>query len=403
MLTGSRIFVLAVFLVLGLAFIAETAVLFWEFHDAGAFTLATQDSHNFLFFPTLGILALAAFYIPSVALTDLYWRYVRLGRLRFTAGFAVVAGFSWLVAAGLDASPFRSIWDIAPDVLKSDPSEPASCQSTGKPCERLALLEALDNVRIVSESRLGLTEFVRTCEADTLIEAPAGPERRSFCFASSPLSEQPQLSTAAECCKAQTRMQQVIHDYSRAPEKRSLTSAVHSLVLPLKVFFLLVLGVISVLLALRHRGIALHYPSKIGRVDVGVVVGAIAMIFFPLMSQAFVETADALYGTAQNEGFKPIVPFMSFAFGAWALLLLMFFYRRHDREVEFAGKIAGLLASAVAVVKYDLIIALVNRFLGSGAGWSSVVLLIVLTVAGVVALYSPMARRAVEPDRCEQP
>ena len=138
-----------------------------------------------------------------------------------------------------------------------------------------------------------------------------------------------------------------------------------------------------------------YYPKDIGRIDVGVVVGAVAMIFFPLMSQAFVETADALYGTLQNEGFKPIVPFMSFAFGAWALLLLMFFYRRHDREVEFAGKIAGLLASAIAVVKYDLIVALVSRFLGSGAGTASIVLLAFLSLIGVVVLLSPIARRVI--------
>jgi hypothetical protein len=165
------------------------------------------------------------------------------------------------------------------------------------------------------------------------------------------------------------------------------------------VFFLLVLGVISILLAIRHRSIAHYYPEHIGRIDVGVVVGAIAMIFFPLMSQAFVETADALYGTSQNEGFKPIVPFMSFAFGAWALLLLMFFYRRHDREVELAGKFAGVIASAVAIVKYDLLVSLMVRFLGSGAGYFSIGFLAALAVIALIVLLRPRRPAAMALDR----
>jgi hypothetical protein len=116
------------------------------------------------------------------------------------------------------------------------------------------------------------------------------------------------LSTAGECCRAQGRLQQTMEGYYATPGNRSLTSKVHGLVLPFKVFFLLMLGVISLLLAVRHKSVARQYPEQINAIDFGVIVGAIAMIFFPLMSQAFVETADALYGTAQNEGFKPIVP-----------------------------------------------------------------------------------------------
>lgn len=400
---GVRAFVFLVFAALALAFLAETAVLIAEFRDANWLAFATHDSHTFLFFPTLGILALAAFYMPASALTGIYWSHVWHGRIRFALGFAVLAGLSFVIAAGLNASPYRSLWDIAPDILHRDAAEPKGCGAVGGlPCQRIALLEAIDNVSIVSQSRLGLGDFVETCEADTLMEPPAGPERKRFCFAASPLNEKPVLSTVGECCRAQERFQQTMSGYYAKPENRSLTSAVHGLVLPFKVFFLLMLAVISVLLAIRHKSVARHYPAEINTIDLGVVVGAIAMTFFPLMSQAFVETADALYGTAQNEGFKPIVPFMSFAFGAWALLLLMFFYRRHDREVEFAGKIAGLLASAVAVVKYDLIIALVNRFLGSGAGAGAIGVLLILSLFGFLVLASPMARKAIEPGPMEE-
>ena len=126
-----------------------------------------------------------------------------------------------------------------------------------------------------------------------------------------------------------------------------------------------------------------------GKTDLSVVESRYDH-YFRSVARIGVQTADALYGTAQNAGFKPIVPFMSFAFGAWALLLLLFFYRRYDREVEMATKVAGVIVSAVAIVKYDLIIAILNRLLGSGAGMTSVILLVVLTVLGIVALLMPL-------------
>jgi hypothetical protein len=399
MSSGARALVSIVFLILGLSFVAETVMMLHEFGGTNWLTIATHDSHLFLFFPTLGIVALAAFYWPACAFTDMYLRHVRYGPTRFVLGFLIVAGMAHLIATGLTQSRFRSVWDIAPATLAADLSEPPGCGTSGKPCERIALLEALENIRIVSETRLGLREFVRKCAKEPLIELPLQPEAKRFCFASTPLTESPRLSTDAECCRAQNALQNHIIDLYKDPSQRSATSTIHAALLPLKVFFLLVLGVISILLAIRHRSIAHYYPEHIGRIDVGVVVGAIAMIFFPLMSQAFVETADALYGTSQNEGFKPIVPFMSFAFGAWALLLLMFFYRRHDREVELAGKFAGVIASAVAIVKYDLLVSLMVRFLGSGAGYFSIGFLAALAVIALIVLLRPRRPAAMALDR----
>ncbi len=282
-------------------------------------------------FQHLACLPLAAFYTPSCALTDMYWRYVRFGRLRFAIGFIVLAGCAWMIADKMNASQFRSVWDLKPEVLLADTNEPSGCGSEGAPCERIAILDAIKNVSTVSHARLGLSDFGRSCKPDRFFEGSSAPERRRFCFASTPLTESPYLSTNAECCSAQERLQQTISSHYSNVQNRSLTNFVHALVLPLKVFFLLTLGVISLLLALRHNSISFHYPADQVRIEIGVIVGALAMIFFPMMSQAFVQTADALYGTSQNEGFKPIVPFMSFAFGAWALLLLLFFYRRHDK------------------------------------------------------------------------
>ena len=108
------------------------------------------------------------------------------------------------------------------------------------------------------------------------------------------------------------------------------------------------------------------------------------------MSQAFVLTTDALYGSRQIGGFKPMVPFLSFCFGAWGLLILLFFYHQRDMQVEMLGKLGGVLASAVAVIKYDLLISVVGRLLGAGASVWSVGLLAAGAVAAIIVLLLPL-------------
>jgi uncharacterized membrane protein YuzA (DUF378 family) len=380
-------------MLLGLSFVAQTVVLAWEYQSASWFDFLTHDSHLFLFFPTFGLVALAAFYVPSCVFVDMYWRHVRFGPARFIAGFLVVAGLAYFIAHGIAQSRFNAIWQISPDVLRADRGEPAGC-SLARPCDRIPLLEAVNNVSTVSRSRLGLRDFVRTCEPDPLLEITQAGEKKRFCFASTPLtsfdkSRPQQLRTDSECCRSQSRFSQAIGDFYAKPEQRSLTGRVHVWLLPLKVFFLLVLLAISILLALRYEGVARHYERYLGRLERGVLIGTIAMIFFPLMSQAFVQTADALYGTTQSEGFKPMVPMMSFAFGAWGLLILLFFYRRRDREVELLAKMGGVIGSAIAVLKYDLIVAIFVRLFGSGAGPVQVAVVALVAVICFAVLMKP--------------
>ena len=49
-----------------------------------------------------------------------------------------------------------------------------------------------------------------------------------------------------------------------------------------------------------------------------------------------------------------------------------------DKEVEAIGRIGGVMASAIAVLKYDLIIDYFIRIAGSGSGITNIVLLAVL-------------------------
>ena len=384
---GSRAFVFVVFLALGVSFVATTAVLAYEFWDSGWFDLAAMDSHLFLFFPTLGIVALFAFYVPSAALVDFYWRHVPLGRLRFAAGSLILCGLSFVIAMGLLASPKRSIWEIAPSILTSDQGE--ACAEGGV-CERLPMLAALRGLREVSQSRWGLGDFVRSCDRDEFLEPTTGPERKRFCFASTRLTSSPPLQGDAECCRAQQRLSAAISENYAQPDRRSLTSRVHALTLPLKVFFLLVLLTISILLVSWNRGMEANYRPSSRSMEFFVIVGTAAVLFFPFMSQAFVESVSALYGLSGRGTFSVITPILSLAFGIWTLLIVFFFYRRRDKDLEAVGKMGSAIAAALAVLKYGVVVAVFTRLLGSGATVASVAGLVVVCLAAIiVSLWLP--------------
>ncbi len=396
--TGPRLFVFLIFSCLGLSFLATTAVLAYEFSDTGWLDLATTDSHLFLFFPTLGIVALVAFYTASCVLVDLYWRHVPYGKLRFAIGVVILASLSSLIATGLIASPKRSIWEIAPEALDDDRGEPRDCAPSQKSCARLPALLALKNLRRVSQTRFGLAEFVRTCDHDALLESIPGPDPKRFCFASTPLSDFPELQADAECCRAQASLSASISSEFANPERRSLTARVHAWLLPLKVFFLSILLAISVLLVARHKAVAQNYPRSMRRIEFGVIVGTAAVLFLPFMSQAFVESSEVLFGVAGRGNFSLVVPMLSLAFGAWTMLTVLFFYRRRDKELEALGKLGSAIAGVIAVLKYSIITAFFERVLGSGASPYSILGLALASVlAAIVMLWFPRDTSRPEP------
>src|SRR5258706_14492758 len=137
MLLGVRLFVALLYTLIGLSFAATTGVLIYEFRDSDWLTVAAFYSHLFVFFPTFGIAALLAFYTPSCVFMDLYWRYVPLGRLRFTAGLLVLAALSAGGAMLMLASPERSVWEIEPATLMSDRGEPQGCVGSPTGCQRM--------------------------------------------------------------------------------------------------------------------------------------------------------------------------------------------------------------------------------------------------------------------------
>ncbi|MEO0619529.1 MAG: hypothetical protein AAFZ01_09635 [Pseudomonadota bacterium] len=385
---GSRIFVGLVFTLLGASFIATTAVFVDEYRGLDWFGLGVFFSHMFVFYATFGLVALAAFYIPCCVFTDMYWAHVRHGRLRFLLGFAVLIGITWVLTTALLAGNERVFWEIKPEVLRADRSETVACGTRGeKMCRRTSALEGLRDVREISQSRWGLAPFGRDCANDPLVELPESALAKRYCFPSR------SMETAASCCQVQAAFARSMTRLHDEGVNRSRTGELLTLLLPFKVFFLLVLLVVGILLAVRRRGIDQHYGALAKHIETGVLTGAAVMLFWPVMNHAYLQSAAVLYGSQGDSLFRVLGPGFSLLFGGWALLLLFFFHRRYEKSLEAVGKIAGLLASAIAVLQYDNIVNYAVRIAGSGADEVTIGVLVAIGVLALVQLIVRISSR----------
>jgi hypothetical protein len=224
MLLGVRLFIGVVFAIIGLSFFAVTAALIYEYGRVEWFTIATFYSHLFIFFPIFGIVAICAFYFPAVVFLDMYWQHIPGGRLRFVIGAMLVAALSWGISHVILQGTQRSLFEVPVERLLADVGEPANCNGATTPCVRLPGLTGLKNVRRMSQRRIGLSDLVRNCSPDPLIELIAEKVAKRYCFVSTAATSSPILTTDAECCSAQRAYMAMTNE--DAQSTRSLTGYV---------------------------------------------------------------------------------------------------------------------------------------------------------------------------------
>ncbi len=376
---GAKAFVFLIFSALGVSFIATTAVFINEFWDNGQwFTLGVYYSHLFVFFPTFGLIALYAFYLPSIVFVDLYWKYIRLGRVRFLAGTLVMAVLSMMISQKLIEGELPAIWELTPATLQSDVGILENCT---KDCDRFSINQAITQVKEVSSKRVGLSKFIRQCSYDKLLPEPEKRKQIKYCFANGKMLD------ADACCTSQKSLGKSLISLKQT-STLSRTGYVHRVLLPLKVFFLIILFVIGAMLVFWSWKGALkrHYARHLINLEKGILSGVIAMLFWPMTNHAFLQSAKVLFGANYTDDsfFARSAPVFSLLFGLWAVLIVLFFMQhREQRQVELFFKAIGVVASGFAMLKYDLMIDYFVRFFGSGVDWIamyiiSFVLLLVL-------------------------
>jgi hypothetical protein len=366
---GARIFVAIAFVVLGAAFIASTALLILEFQELDWLTILVAHSHLFLFFPVFGLLALMAFYLPSVVLTHLYWSQVPYGKPRFVVGILVLAGLGYIFAASLDKEP-RAIYEVAPYALAADKADPAK--------GRVAILDALGTLRDTAQQRFGLASFGRSCVRDPLLEIPDEMLKERYCFPAK------KNLTGEACCAVQAAFAKAVSRLQQSPDTRSFSADMDRLLfLPLKTLFIVVVVAIAVLLAFSRDRIDQLYADKVARLERGVIIGGFAMLFWLAMDYGYQQTANVLFGRMTA---GPQLR-LSLVLVPWALLLLFYFLRRLGKQGELIGQISGVVFAGVAVLRYEQLNDWVVRLFGIGANGWVLAVLIAIPLIGLGALY----------------
>ncbi|MBS0243426.1 MAG: hypothetical protein JSS20_14710, partial [Proteobacteria bacterium] len=198
-ITGfSRRFVGLVFIVLALSFWASTASVVHEFAGDDLEFILASSSNIFLYFPTLGIVALAAFYVPAVIFTDLYWtNKVSWGRVRYLVGLGVVCLLAYGASWYLGSQQRRPVWEISPKKLELDQGAQARCKAAPSARCPVALRDVAHDLRGKALGRLRLSPLVRLCTIDPLVEPSPDMAAQRYCFATGTMTD------AKSCCDAQ--------------------------------------------------------------------------------------------------------------------------------------------------------------------------------------------------------
>jgi len=291
---------------------------------------------------------------------------------------ALSSGVFWW----LDTKP-RHVWEVSPAALATDKGETVRCAGDGQICRRVPITDALANLELDGQDRLGLWPFGRNCSVDPLLELPNDMQRLRWCFPAKAM-----LGGVA-CCQVQARFAKVIASMQADPSTRSLSGKLDAYFLPFKIFFVLIVVLIGGLLAVWRSKLDEHYQALIPSIERGIIVGAMAMVAWALMDYGYQEVADALFGR-WTEGL-PIR--LSLVVGPWTLLLLFYFLRHLEKYSAVIGQISGAVIAAVYVLRYESVNDWSVLLLGIGASPLSIALLAAMSFAGVLWIIWPRSSK----------
>ena len=396
-LNGARTFTALIFIGLYLSFWVIPIQLWLEFGQqlglADWLAITMFHSYLFVFYPLFGLAALIAFFRPAVIFTDLYWHHIKLGRVRFILGFVVAVALAIAVASILLTGQPRGVWEMSSKIPTDAHAVSFSCEATGKGCDAGPFLTPMFTVRAASRQRIGLRPYARSCKPDVLLEGPAENSKKRQCFLTN------SRLIAKDCCAAQETFKKKLHasyinwtevgkhNWSRMgvidQGIKSSTGFWHAVTLPFKAFFIIIMIVIAGMLVVWKRKVDQLYADLVPKMDRGMVVGAIVMLFWPLMEYAYAQSAGVMFGNWEP-GFNLKASIIVLP---WALVVGLYFMQRHGFGV--LSQVMSIIGGAFAAFQYDQVTNLAVRYFGSGAGLLELNLMIVLVIFAIVVVLWP--------------
>lgn len=371
---ASKVVVTTVFAMLGLAFIAESA-LFWQEFATPAVdpnqpgvepadlrsAIGAIYAQNYLFFPIAGLAALIGFWRPACLAFDAYARgFVRGGRAILTLGLFTAIAVTVAMAIDFANSDTRSLFEVSPDALRADQGGFEGLEEGGS--VRLAPVSQIVNeVRAQARAEGGLSLYTDRCVTErTTSNRPTPQSEARYCF----VTDERDMSNEA-CCAAKAAFTRKINRmHSESP---SLSAQLHRVVMPLKIFFLLILLGIGLMLIRRGGTISALYGGAMKRFALAAPVGAGLMLLWPLMNSAHAQAYDLLFGSEAASSYRINAPIYALVFVIWALFLLFFFVRETRPKLELMAQSIGLVGAAIGIVQYDAIRDYVSQTLGAGS------------------------------------
>ena len=373
---GARVFVTMIFLATGAMFLASTMLFVQEFQGEHLHALLMMHSHLFVFFPILGLLALAAFWLPAIVFTHMYWNHVRGGKFKFFLGTLGVLLLTGYFSYSLTYESNHSIWELTPRLLAQDRAETVNCPGRAQSCVRAPILDSLSRLREEASQRAGLSPFARSCKLDPLVEVPLTFKVERFCF---PALE---MLDGEKCCAVQARFGSVLNQRWQQVGNRSVSQEFDLIALPVKTFFIIVVLVIGFLLYIRRGMLEQHYSNLAPAIERSMFIGALAMLPWPIMDYAHLQAMQALTGRWSS---SPEVR-LSLVIAPWTLILGLYFLARLKGRIERLGQLAGGVVSLIAVLRYEQISDWGVRTLGIGAPVETIALHAVLAIIGFAFL-----------------
>ena len=240
------------------------------------------------------------------------------------------------------------MYEIAPDALVADVGAPATASSSA----RAPVPEILARMKILSGLEGGLSRYQTQCDPEWLKFSTAADEEL-LCF---PAGES---ISVRDCCQAKAGFRDQLNVMAKAAPSR--LAAVHAIVLPVKIFFLLLLLVTGILLVQYRKGLEKIQAGQLGDVSFGLALGGAVMLIWPLLNASYLETMALLTGGTSSSAYTVFAPLVALGFAAWTMLLIFFHLRSYPSQIEYAAKVGGFIAAAIGVFRYEEITMYLSR------------------------------------------